>query len=148
MSEPVPLPPDAPPEDARRRILLGLGLGLLAQMIVPLTYYLRDDRYDERFAWRMFSATRVEACETRALESGGDGAERPIDLSRAVHAAWSTHMERHRRSVIDRFLEMRCALGARAARVVNVCEDARGEARPEVVYAIDCASGKVTVRGR
>ena len=30
------------------------------QVLAPLHYYfLRDDRHDERFAWRMFSSTAI-----------------------------------------------------------------------------------------
>ena len=120
---------------------------VLVQLLVPASYYLRDDPYDERFAWRMFSSVRVERCRTTAAEARGREVTQ-ITLPRAMHAAWEQHMRRNRRAVIERFLEHRCGLGATRVRVENRCVDARGQDLPVRSFERDCAAGTVVTRSR
>lgn len=115
-------------------------LAVAAQLLVPLTYYLRDDPYDERFAWRMFSGVRLQQCDAVATEVHA-GAERRVALYGAVSPGWVANLERNRRAVIDRFLEHRCALeGVSAVRLTNRCRDVDGSALPPLEYERDCAS--------
>ena len=133
----------APPPQRRRTILRLLGLFVLFQLVVPLTYYLRDDPYDERFAWRMFSAVRLHRCQTTALERRGD-AEAPIPLSQILHRAWVNHLARNRRDVVHAFLRQRCAQdGVTRVVVRNDCVAPDGTALPPQVYSRDCRSGEV-----
>jgi hypothetical protein len=141
-----PLPEDAPPEPMRTRILLALVAAIVVQLLIPLTYYLREDRYDERFAWRMFSAIRVERCEATAFETRGTE-DRALVLSRVVHAAWEQHFERNRRVVIERFLESRCTPDVTRVRIENACSDARGVALPKRVYERTCRTGALRLQG-
>ncbi len=56
------LAPEAPP---RRRFGVSdmfIACFLLAQIALPLRYYLGGRGTDERFSWRMFSSQRVEQC--------------------------------------------------------------------------------------
>ena len=124
-----------------RRILAAF---VLFQLVTPLTYYLRSDPYDERFAWRMFSAIRLHRCETSAKETV-NGAEQTIELDRVIHRAWSNTMSRNRRDVIHRFLEHRCAAsGAETVRLENACRTpANAELAPQV-YTRQCESGETT----
>lgn len=39
-----------------------IGLFLIIQLLLPLSYYTYRERYDERFAWRMFSPIRSHQC--------------------------------------------------------------------------------------
>ena len=40
-----------------------IAVFVAVQLALPLHYYLlRDDHHDERFAWRMFSSTRMLTC--------------------------------------------------------------------------------------
>ena len=68
--------------DARPRTvgLVLLACWLLLHVSVPLSYYLSSDIYDERFAWRMFSAVRVQECSLDARETTASGSVRPIAL--------------------------------------------------------------------
>lgn len=136
--------PTEPRRTRQRRLLLAF---LAFQLIVPATYYLRDDRYDERFSWRMFSAVRLHACETSAEETrlAPDGPRTaPIDLARTLHVAWLDHLGRNRRSVIHAFLERRCRdRSVVRVRLVNACVTAEERALPPLVYARDCASGRI-----
>jgi len=75
------------------------------QLLLPLHYYLaRLDRHDERFAWRMFSPTRMVTC---ALTLTADGA--PVAQGREFHQAWAETATRGRRVVIE-------AMGARLCK--------------------------------
>ena len=78
---------------------------VVVQLVLPLHYYLvRRDDHDERFAWRMFSSTRMLVCD---LEMRID--DRPVDLTREFHDAWLTIARRGRRAVVE-------AMGARLCR--------------------------------
>lgn len=114
------------------------------QLVVPLTYYLRDDPYDERFAWRMFSGVRLLGCRTEAMRVAPDGPER-IDPRKLVHAGWVTLLRRNRRVVIDAFLERQCEDGVTVARLNNYCTAMDGEQQEPIRYSIDCGSRVVTV---
>ncbi|MCB9659503.1 MAG: hypothetical protein H6726_17795 [Sandaracinaceae bacterium] len=137
--------PASPAEgsDAGRGRVRAFIVALVAlQLLVPLTYYLRDDPYDERFAWRMFSGVRLQQCRTSAFETGANGVEQQVDPFRLVTPGWVANLSRNRRPVIESYLEHRCDVGElRAVRVLNVCQGVDGEAVPPREYARDCATG-------
>ena len=137
-------------ERVRRRILVFAITLLALQLIVPLSYYLRDDSHDERFAWRMFSAERMHVCSTRAIEivTAGDAKHaRRIPLEESLHQAWLANIKRNRRPVVRRFLERRCQEpGVSGVRLVNRCVAANRTPLAPRDYAIDCASGAISER--
>ncbi|MBK9036439.1 MAG: hypothetical protein IPL61_35200 [Myxococcales bacterium] len=95
------------------------------QLLLPLQYYLaRRDRHDERFAWRMFSSTRMLKC---AVEVRVD--DRPIELTREFHDAWIAIAQRGRRAVIEAMGARLCARhpGATVTAFLT-CKPARGDA--------------------
>ncbi|MEM9864552.1 MAG: hypothetical protein AAF938_23330 [Myxococcota bacterium] len=115
---------------------------VILQLVVPLTYYMRDDQYDERFAWRMFSAIRLYGCSTQALETR-DGVETPLELGLLIHNAWINHLGRNRKSVAHAFLDRRCDEGAESVRIINQCRDVQGEPLPPQEYVETCDSGAI-----
>ncbi len=136
-----------PPHTQRRKILRLLGLFVAFQLVVPLTYYLRDDPYDERFAWRMFSAVRLHRCQTSALERR-DEDEIPIALAQELHRAWVNHLSRNRRDVVRAFLRKRCeSHGVTSVVVRNDCVAPDGTALEPQIYERDCLSGEVEEPG-
>jgi len=85
-----------------------IGLFLAVQMVLPLHYYLlRDDRHDERFAWRMFSPERMVRCAPR-FTVGEPGAERPIRLDQEFEKAWRELARRGRMVVVERMALALC----------------------------------------
>lgn len=109
---------------------------------MPLSYYLGDDRYDERFAWRMFSTVRLTGCKVTAFDVDSSNRATRISLRKMVHAAWITNMTRNRQSIIRRFTERRCDEATiSASRVHNVCRDPKGE-QFSITYERDCNSGE------
>ena len=120
-------------------------LFLVFQLAVPLTYYVRDDPYDERFAWRMFSGIRLQTCEPHAFREDDSGKELGITLTKAIHVAWINMMKRNRPAVIRAFLENQCEqAGVRRARLVNHCTAIDGEPLPPREISLDCTSGQLT----
>lgn len=143
LSEPAALP--APVGRLRRRTLWIVGGFVVFQLLVPLTYYFRDDPYDERFAWRMFSAVRLHSCSPSGLERTEDESElREVNLERVIHRAWINTLARNRSDVIESYLRQRCEEdGVVQTQVRNQCVTAEGERVPAQVYTRDCATGAV-----
>jgi hypothetical protein len=138
---------ESPPEGREKTLaILVFVLAVLVQAVVPMSYYLGEDRFDERFAWRMFSAVRVYDCNFAAYDTRA-GREEPVPLMSTIHVAWITTLRRGREAVMERYLGWRCEQeGVSAARVVNRCTSPEGNQVPDVVRSIDCARGEV-VRG-
>jgi hypothetical protein len=138
---------DKPPSGRRRERIRWLVAGLLLlQLLIPLRYYLGDDEYDERFSWRMFSATRVIECRTVVHETVGDPPRpRPLRLMATIHEAWIETLKRNRVEVIRAFLERRCEEDDVGEVVlVNQCVGPAGEAVPLIEWKRDCESDEVS----
>jgi hypothetical protein len=75
------------------------------QLLLPLHYYMaRLDSYDERWAWRMFSPTRMVTCDVSMTVDG-----QPVVLGSQFHEAWGEIAMRGRRVVVE-------GMGARLCR--------------------------------
>lgn len=136
---------DAPVGRARRRALWIIGLFVGLQLVTPLTYYLRDDPYDERFAWRMFSAIRLHRCSPSASEAR-NGPLEPVDLERVIHRAWINTMGRNRQDVVEAYLERRCEEdGVTRVELRNDCVTAEDIPLAPQNYTRDCGTGEVTL---
>lgn len=138
--DPQELPPTGLDTPKNRRIALGLFAGwMLLQVATPLSYYLSDDVYDERFAWRMFSAVRVQDCDVDAREVVS-GHERTIDLQTVLPAPWVSLIGRNRPAVLRRFLSFRCASDAHPSevRLTHRCRSAAGEPLPALHRTMTC----------
>jgi len=146
VSEPASYLDDTPVGPTRKRVVRFVVALLLLQLVVPLSYYLRTgDPYDERFAWRMFSAVRLHSCRTSATERVGE-ADREIALSSTLHQAWVNHLARNRRDVVLAFLEARCEEeGVREVSLTNACTAPDGEPIAPQVYRRVCESGELTL---
>ena len=144
MSEPASYLDDVPVGRTRKRVVRFVLAVLALQLFVPLTYYLQTgDPYDERFAWRMFSAVRMYSCRTTATETV-DGSEQAISLSSTLHQAWVNHLARNRRDVVVAFLDAHCdEEGVSEVTVRNDCSAPDGRSVEPQVYHRDCASGEV-----
>ncbi len=119
-----------------------IALFLLFQLAVPLTYYVRADPYDERFAWRMFSGTRLQTCETRAYRLDDDDNEMRIDLKKTIHAAWITMMKRNRPAAMRAFIERECRAGeSKRVRLEVHCTDVDDTPLPVREISLDCTTG-------
>jgi hypothetical protein len=100
-----------------------IGLFVSAQIVLPLSYYLGDYPWDERFSWRMFSTVRSLSCEVSAWRERDEGAEgrrttrcpqgeglcEQVALSQELHMVWVNLLKRGRREVLKAFVEQQCA---------------------------------------
>jgi hypothetical protein len=131
---------------SRRAVNAGIGLFLAAQVIVPLSYYLSDRDYDERFSWRMFSTLRVRDCHVKVTEFvGARGVPRTVDVQRDVHVSWLRLLERMRGAVIDAYLERRCAdPTVQRVEFTSTCRDTDLTALPPLVRSLACRSSTET----
>lgn len=101
-----------------------IAVFVAVQLALPLHYYLvRDDHHDERFAWRMFSSTRMLTC---TVELRVD--DQPVDLTATFHDAWQALARRGRQSVVIAMGEHLCKQHPEAAvRATMTCQPLRGE---------------------
>jgi hypothetical protein len=77
---------------------------VVVQLALPATYYLRHDRHDERFSWRMFSTMRMATCSIAMRRAG-----QPVTLGAEFHEAWIELAKRGRQTVVE-------AMGAELCR--------------------------------
>ena len=133
---------DAPRGGRRRRILVVAAVVLVAQLIVPATYYVGESGADERFAWRMFSNRRAETCKVQAAEervTDPVGRKRPLRLSKLIHRAWIHGLTRRRPDIVDRFFTWRCEdPEIRMISLSRRCRSATGEPLPLDVIEHRC----------
>ena len=139
--------PDAPQRLLAVRILAGVWVAFL--VLVPLRYYLLPghDPYDERFAWRMFSAVRVQQCQTVVEETRFGEETRPINLQTSLPAPWISLLQRNRPAVIESFLNFRCESSMQPTRVSvrSQCTDVSGNDLPAIRREITCESRAIEV---
>ncbi|MFO0685540.1 MAG: hypothetical protein U0234_26000 [Sandaracinus sp.] len=138
--DPEELPPQGLDAPVHRRLALGVFAGwMILQIATPLSYYVSDDVYDERFAWRMFSAVRVQDCDVDARETV-NGSERTIDLQTILPAPWIALIGRNRPAVLRRYLTYRCGAEAHPSEVslTHRCRSAAGEPLPAIHRTMTC----------
>ena len=134
--------PGAEVSPGRARVRVFIAVVLLAQLLIPLTYYLRDNSYDERFAWRMFSGVRLQECETSVFETRG-GSERAVNPYQVLPAGWVEGLKRNRRPVVERYLGLRCQQeGVTEVRFENRCRGVDGAEVPPIEVTRLCADGE------
>lgn len=136
-----------------------LWLLVALQVAIPASYYLvREDRDDERFAWRMFSTVRLTRCRVLAFDilRAGGGAMRfdgkgpqersAVDMPRSLHASWLRSLERGRKHVIEHFLAARCEQpDVRYSQLDRSCTSPAGRVLPEQHYHYDCQGRRLEV---
>jgi hypothetical protein len=133
-----------PESDPRKRRIANvfIGLFLAFQVIMPLSYYLGDRDYDERFSWRMFSTLRLRDCDihvTETLREAGSRVAREVAVSADVQVAWVRLLERMRTRVVDNYLHRRCEREqVEHVDYVRSCRDTDGKALPETRRSLQC----------
>ena len=110
-----------------RRESIAIHILLAVLILLPMHYYAcNSDKRDERFAWRMFSPTRVEKCSAQFFV--GDE-PRPIRTSQQFHNAWVGVAQRGRQQVIEAMAQALCERNPDTAVRVRVqCEQSPGAA--------------------
>jgi hypothetical protein len=125
--------------------MIGLAWLTLHATVPTRVHRAGADPYDERFAWRMFSDTRLRACTVDAFEMD-DGDMLAIDLPHVLPAPWVSLIERNLGAVIERFLTWRCARAdVDGVSTIVTCFDAAEGTSETTERAIDCESGETTL---
>ena len=129
------------PQAPSRRVANLFIVGFLAYHVaMPLTYYLGDRGYDERFSWRMFSTLRLQQCSMKVTEAAGS-ATREVAVKRDVQAAWANLLERARLPVVEKYLHRRCEQqNITHVTYTRHCRNTDGAPLPPETLVMDCAS--------
>jgi hypothetical protein len=101
-----------------------IALFVVSQLLIPLQYYCcRADKNDERFAWRMFSTTRMLKCRADFRIDG-----KKVRLKKTFHEAWSKVLARGRMVVVRHMAQKLCDDNPGSdVRVAMSCKAATGE---------------------
>ncbi|MEZ4268894.1 MAG: hypothetical protein R3F39_21265 [Myxococcota bacterium] len=136
-------PLDLPPPEQRKRINALISLVLAASVFIPATYYMSDDRRDERYAWRMFSAQRAEICDAKVLEQRTDpkgvSTRHDLNLGVTIHQAWVSGLKLGRPDIVARFFEYRCEQAdVQEVVLTRDCRSGAGRPLPVDVLTHEC----------
>ena len=140
-----------PSRRLRRLIGVGVAVYLVWQIAVPLRYYLRDDRRDERFAWRIFSVLAIAPyrCEVHVQELAHGARFGPeVNLGHTLHDAWIVMLRQGQDAVVSRVLRTRCLESGPQVDAVEysrLCRRPDGGPAPRMRVRRDCRSGEVSV---
>lgn len=139
----VEAPLDLPPPEQRKRINILISLIVAASVCIPATYYMSDDRRDERYAWRMFSAQRAATCDVRVVEqhASADGTLTRHDLNLVVtiHQAWVGGLQLGRPDIVARFFDFRCEQPeVQQVVLTRDCRSPAGRPLPIDILTHDC----------
>ena len=151
---PVQLSPTS--ETLWQRRWIFFGIFFLSQTLLAASYYFRDEPWDERFAWRMFSPIRSVRCTLSVVEALPPGAprdpamvgpQRPcpdgtqgcaqLRLSKISHQVWIELLRRGRRSVAEAWIDARCASRGRPLFMRMSCpypSDPVGAAGEDILF--------------
>jgi len=137
-----------PPGRARSRTNLLIGAYLFVQIALPLSYYLREDKSDERFAWRMFSAVKYlqQTCAVSLGEWRPGGKLRPLprdEFISKVPYGWIQYLHRNREAVIGKFLGRYCAANPDVVELELLRQCAAPDGRKNALESLkmDCRTG-------
>jgi len=140
-----------PARRLRRLISLGIAAYLTWQVVLPLRYYLRENRQDERFAWRIFSALAIPPyrCEVRVQEfAHGEQLGREVNLARTLHDAWTAALRQGQDAVVRQFLHTRCGSSSlvEAVEFSRLCRREDRAPAPHMRVRLDCRSGAINAQ--
>jgi hypothetical protein len=120
------------------------------QIYLPLSYYLGNYPWDERFSWRMFSSVRSLQCQSQFIVESQNQANQqacPNDPSKScqklklnehLHVVWINLIQRGRLEVIDRFAQQHCATKQDAMFFADLkCESTDGSKSPIEIISVN-----------
>lgn len=144
-------PPTASPLPANLRTNLILVGILLLQISLPLAYYLGGGGYDERFAWRMFSAQQEMnqrdgvqiICHELVSEDSGE-VWKSVAVSGETLATWQVAMQRRQPVIIRRYLEWRARTSPAKQTRLRIVADHNGELVDRETWLVDHATANIT----
>lgn len=138
------------PGRARSRTNLFVGVYLFVQIVLPLSYYMRADKSDERFAWRMFSAVNYlqQTCIVSLGEWRTGGKLRPLprdEFISKVPYGWIKFLHRDRDAVIGKFLGRYCLANPDVVELELLRKCATPDGRSDTLESLkmNCQTGEL-----
>jgi hypothetical protein len=140
-----------PPGRARSATKIFIVAYLLCQLTLPLVYYFRDDKSDERFTWRMFSAVHFEQNKCGvSLAVWRPGADLLVlskeEVEAAIPSGWIEFLSRDYAPVGSKFLRRYCEAHPELAEVqlIRLCPATAAGTRPRMNRTgLICRTGKL-----
>lgn len=133
-----------------RWVMIFVSVFLLAQLLLPLRYYLGSQTTDERFAWRMFSSVKMrdtQATLYETIEKDGKRVERVVPSGMLNN--WQNLLDQGRPDVVEKMMRW---LAGRPEVVAVRCElrgkSPDGSEVEPMVWRLDRATGRIELDGR
>lgn len=96
-----------PTSSARKLIAVGIVLFLLSQILIPMSYYLRNEPTSERFAWRMFSSIDLSTWDTKVIalvEQNGKLMELEVPIHASLQETYVKTVQRAQFDIVEPFM--------------------------------------------
>ncbi len=134
----------------RRWVMLFVAAFLLAQLLLPLRYYIGSQSTDERFAWRMFSSVHLRDSHGalyETVEIAGQKTERQVPAE--MLSPWQSLLNMGRHDVAFKLMRWWCARpGVLAVRYELRSQSPDGTPLPTLQWRLDRATGSISEIGR
>ena len=138
-----------PPGRVRLFVSFFIVVYLLWQLALPFSYYVGDDKLDERFAWRMFSAFghARKACQIDVRPFPTSPEQRhPADqkIFLATLDNWGSLLRRNPKPVADKLLRTQCEKSPWMNEILLVrkCPQDWGPKRLSGYLRLNCKTGE------
>ncbi len=137
-----------PPGRVRRFASFFIVAYLLWQLALPLLYYVGDDKLDERFAWRMFSALGIarKACSiyTSVFPASHEQMHASQKKLLAMLGNWKPLLKKNPRGIADKILRTHCEKSPWINEILFVrkCPQDWGPARLSGYLRLNCKTGE------
>ena len=86
---------------------MGIGLFLVSQIWIPVSYYLSDEPTSERFSWRMFSSVDLATWETELtilVQQNGQLIRRPAPLESTVQETYVSGIQKAHLDIVEKYM--------------------------------------------
>jgi hypothetical protein len=96
-----------PTSAARKMIAVGIVLFLLSQILLPLSYYFRNEPTSERFSWRMFSSIDLSTWDTKVIvlvEQSGKLMEREVPMHAVLQETYVKTVQRAQFDIVEPYM--------------------------------------------
>lgn len=99
--------PREPSAWQKKLITVGIGLFLLSQVLIPISYYFGTEPTSERFAWRMFSSVDLSTWNTSVValvEKNGELVEQQVPVEASLQETYVKLLQRAQFDIVEPFM--------------------------------------------
>ena len=137
-----------PPGRARFFVSCFIVAYLFWQLFLPLSYYFRDDKFDERFAWRMFSAFGInqKACwvDVSLDQTRHDQMQASEKKFHAMLETWRNQLRKNPKAIAPKMLRGHCEKSSWINEILLVrkCPEGWRSERLSGYLRLNCKTGE------